>query len=73
MVWTNVSKPTTDDWTGVSKPSESSVLTTGGGGEPIGLLMALTYTETVTSVITGWTDVTKPTSSVWSLVAKPTT
>lgn len=63
-------------WTLVAKPTESSVTSnTLSGGEPIGLLMALTQTIVTggTSVITGWTGVQKPTSSVWTVVPKPTT
>ena len=71
-------------WTNVLKPSETSVLG-GTGGVPIGLLMALTYAGDFSSVVTGWTDiakpvgtaswvsVAKPTSSVWTMIAKPTT
>lgn len=72
--WTKVSKPTTDDWTGITKPSESSVLQLGGNaGEPIGLLLALTYAGYISSVTGGWGNIIKPTSSIWTLVAKPTT
>ena len=59
-------------WTQVPKPTESSVVTLSGGGEPIGLLMALTYTTTGSSVVSGWTDVAKPVSSTWTAVVKPT-
>lgn len=62
----------TPAWTSVPKPTETSILTVSGGGEPIGLLMALTYSTSGSSVITGWTDIAKPVSSLWSLVAKPT-
>lgn len=58
-------------WTSVGKPSESSIVTV-SGGEPIGMLMALTYTVMTSSVLTGWTDISKPTSSTWSAVSKPT-
>ena len=68
-------------WTSVPKPQESSILGF-EGGEPIGLLLALTKTTRVSSVTSGWTDitqpsvlgwtsVTKPVSSVWTAVAKP--
>ena len=74
MIWTKINKPTNANWTGVTKPSESSVLQLGGNvGEPIGLLLALTYAGTISSVTSGWGDIAKPTSSTWSLVAKPTT
>lgn len=58
-------------WTKVNKPTESSVFGS-TGGMPMGLLLALTYAENSSSVVTGWTDVTKPTSSTWTAVAKPT-
>lgn len=57
-------------WTNVTKPTESSITTS--GGTPFGLLMALTSADSVSSVITGWTNITKTTSSTWTLVAKPT-
>ena len=69
--WSIIGKPTTYDWTEVSKAAETSVFVT-GGGEPIGLLMALTYAETQSSVLTGWGITTKPTVSSWITVAKPT-
>ncbi len=71
-------------WTNVLKPAEASVVTQ-DNAEVIGLLMAITSVTTVAgvSVISGWTDITKPqtaswisiakpVSSVWSSVAKPT-
>lgn len=73
MTWTKVTKPTTDDWSGVQKPSESSVITFLNNGEPFGLLIAITRDTQTTSIVTGWTDINKPTSSVWSFVSKPTT
>lgn len=74
-------------WTPIPKPTESSVTSTSmSGGDPIGLLLALTQTTftSSSSVITGWTGTAKPTvaswisvapptSSVWTAVAKPTT
>ncbi len=58
-------------WIPVPKPTETSVLSF-AGGDPIGLLLALTKTTIVTSMTTGWGDVAKANSSVWSSVAKPT-
>lgn len=73
MSWTSVAGATDATWTDVAKPSESSVLILGGPtGQPIGLLLALTYAGEVSSVTTGWMDIAKPTSSVWTLVSKPT-
>jgi hypothetical protein len=62
-------------WTPVPKPTESSVISTQGSAEPFGLLIAITSVTgaATASVITGWTDIAKPTSSVWVAVAKPTT
>ena len=71
MTWNIVGKPTTYDWTEVEKASETSLFVT-GGGEPIGLLMALTYAADTSSVLTGWGVTTKPTVSSWITVAKPT-
>lgn len=49
-------------WTNIAKPSETIIGAVGGdGGEPIGMLMALTYPGTITtSVITGWGYIPKP-------------
>lgn len=61
-------------WTFVPKPVESSVISSNGEAEPWGLLLAITSVTggQTTSVVSGWTDVSKPTSSVWTLVSKPT-
>lgn len=62
-------------WNNVPKPTESSITSTVfGDGTPIGLLIALTQAQTtiVSSIITGWGDVPKATSSIWTLVSKPT-
>lgn len=71
MAWTSVQKPATDDWAQIPKPSEASILTF-QGGEPIGLLMALTYTNIVPSVLTGWTDIQKTNQLDWTSIPKPT-
>lgn len=62
-------------WTNVPKPTESSVLTGTVDAQPFGLLIAITSVVGLqqTSITTGWTDVSKPTSSTWTLIAKPTT
>lgn len=62
-----------DVWTRVSKPTESSIIATQMSAQPFGLLMAITsvLSTTSTSVISGWTDISKPTVSSWTSVAKP--
>lgn len=61
-------------WIQIPKPAESSVTTASySGGDPIGLLLALTYSQvsTVSSITTGWTDITKPSVLAWTSVIKP--
>lgn len=60
-------------WTNVPKPIESSIVSGNPDAEPWGLLLAITsvHANASTSVITGWSDVAKPTSSIWTLVSKP--
>lgn len=74
--WTNVPKPGALSWTKQPKPSAyTSVITqVFTGGDPIGLLLALTKTTVqTTSVLTGiWTPVAKPTSNNWTNVPKAT-
>lgn len=75
-VWSKVAKPSVVTWSPVLKPSESSITTfTYGQAEPIGMLLALTQSSSIasTSVISGWTDISKPSSSIWTKVSKPTT
>ena len=61
-------------WTLVPKPTETVVVGTNADAEPWGMLLAITSVRghPASSVITGWGEVPKPTSSVWSIVAKPT-
>lgn len=61
-------------WTNVPKPTESSVTSSQTDAEPIGMLIAITSLVGSSSTLTtpGWTDVDKPTSSVWTMVVKPT-
>lgn len=60
-------------WNFVPKPTESSIISSGGNAEPWGLLIAITSVTggTVTSIVSGWTEVSKPTGSVWTNVVKP--
>lgn len=73
-IWTDISKAYATSWSGEQKPvSTTSVLTTEyGGGEPIGLLLALTHTSFLgtTSVVTSkWSSVISNTTS-WSDIPK---
>lgn len=72
MAWINVAKPTIASWIGVAKPTEGTLVSQ-TAGSPIGLLLALTYTSTVTSVLTGWGKIIKPTTINWTSVPKPLT
>lgn len=72
MTWTTISKPTDATWTGVAKPAED-IEVLRPVGTPIGLLLALTYADPITSVLTGWSGIAKPSTYNWSNVAKPTT
>ncbi len=73
-------------WTKIPKPSEASVVSSivisGTSAQPFGLLAAITSvvaegvpTTSIigVSIVSGWGAVAKPTSSVWTLVGKPTT
>ena len=62
-------------WTPVPKPTETSIISAMGSAEPFGLLIAITSVTgaSTTSIISGWTDVDKPTSSTWTAIAKPIT
>lgn len=57
-------------WVNIAKPAETSVLSF-SGGVPIGLLIALTTTTISSSIISGWSSISKPTTSSWTAVTKP--
>lgn len=56
-------------WNKIPKPQESSVMTM-EGGIPIGLLIAITQSLEVSSVVSGWGDVSKPSTYNWTKVGK---
>jgi len=71
-------------WNLVPKPSESSVATSvlvqNVAAQPFGILMAITSVVASgapsasvvgSSITSGWGEVAKPTSSVWTFVSKP--
>ena len=61
MPWQDVPKPTGE--------GEVFILV----GMATGLLIPLTYAVEHEIILDSWTEVDKPTSSVWSAVSKPTT
>lgn len=74
--WTDLNKPTGTPYTNIPKPlgTSSIISLTFSGGQPIGLLLALTQSSVigVTSIVTSlWTDVQENTSA-WVDVAKAT-
>lgn len=70
--WINVAKPTGQNWTAVPKPTFPTVVM-GNVGSPIGLLLALTYSDSNTVVTDPWTKISKPSGTNWTSVTKPTT
>lgn len=67
MVWTSIITQTTGGWTEIPNATvPSSIIAS--GGEPIGLLLALTYAQTVSVVGQPWTDVSTQTSGGWTSV-----
>ena len=68
MSWTSVTTQTTTEWTSVMNAVvPSSIIAI--GGEPIGLLLALTHAQTVSVVGAPWTSVVTQTNSGWTSVA----
>lgn len=64
--WTKVNKASGTSWTKIPKAVGNTTFT---GGDPIGLLLALTYTTSTTDV---WTKITKASGTSWAKVSKPT-
>lgn len=67
----------TTSWTNIPKPSNTSstLSLTYSGGDPVGMLMAITHSSVIgiQSVMTStWTDVPKPVGTGWSNVVKAT-
>ncbi len=74
--WNPVSDPNTLTWSDVPKAQATTSVITDvfTGGEPIGLLLALTYsTVSQTSVVTGiWNPLTKTIGTPWTAIPKAT-
>lgn len=74
--WQDINKPSGTSYTDIPKPlgTSSIISLTFSGGQPIGLLLALTQSSVigVTSIVTSlWTDIPENTSA-WVDVAKAT-
>ena len=69
MAWTKITKPSIQAWTNIDNPVHEKEVTY-EGGEPIGMLLALTYTTII--LVDPWVKVAKPTLYSWTNVAKPT-
>ena len=68
--WINIAKASGTGWTGVPAPITSVVGLL--GGMPIGLLLALTYTQDIPVQVDPWTDITKASGTSWTGVPKAT-
>ena len=64
--WTKVTKATGTSWTKVPKASLTANVQ---AGEPIGLLLALTYSTTEDG---NWNKVTKASGTAWTKISKAT-
>lgn len=72
ITWNKITNASGTSFTKIPKPSgTTSVITqTYAGGDPIGLLLALTYSSVIgqTSVVTSkWTGVSAPNPLIWYL------
>ena len=68
--WTKVGE-NSSSWTGVPKAQFASIAS-GSVGEPIGLLLALTYATSTSIIIDPWTDISKASGASWTKIAKAT-
>lgn len=69
--WTNIPKQTSTGWTDVPGPTDGAS-TVIHAGEPIGLLLALTYANTIVIPTNIWTDIIKANGTGWTNIAKAT-
>lgn len=75
--WTKLNKGSVVGWTNIPKPvgTSSVIANLFTGGQPIGLLLALTQSSFIgtSSIVTSlWTDVPKPTKPLWTNIPKAT-
>ncbi len=66
--WTKLTKASGTSWHKLAKPTSTNAVVS-GGGSPIGLLLALTYTGTSSGVST-WTKITKASGTSWTKLTK---
>lgn len=71
--WSKITKSSGTAWTKITKPSTGI---SGGSvaGNPIGLLLALTYATATGGTATGtkWTKLSKASGTSWTKITKPT-
>lgn len=71
-IWTNIAKPSVTGWTDIPKAPSPNKTTTINAGNPIGLLLALTYATSSSFTTSLWTDVSKASGTVWTDIPKAT-
>lgn len=70
--WTTISKPSVTSWTNIPKAPSPDKTTTIIAGNPIGLLLALTYAAPSSFTTSLWTDIPKANGTVWTNIPKAT-
>lgn len=71
--WTDIPKASGTPFTSIPRIGTSGSSSVYSGGDPIGLLLALTYTTiTVVDGSTSWTDIAKAANTSWSDIPKAT-
>jgi hypothetical protein len=66
-MWTNISKPSSSNYTNISKPTGSLVY---ARGQATGIIGPPTYSQAI--IYTNWVNLNKPNSSAWTNIPKPT-
>lgn len=67
--WTKITKASGTAWTVIAKPSSGAAVTI-AAGEPIGLLLALTYASSSSFTTDIWTRITKASGTAWTNIPK---
>ena len=68
--WNQISAPTANSWTTIPKPSAGGDIEI-SAGMPIGLLLALTYSNSSVIPVDNWTYITSPSGTSWTTIAHP--